>query len=161
MEKKEPIELRQVREDDAEFLWKLANDPEVREASFSISSIPWASHVKWLKSRLNSSTCILFIAFLKSLPVGQVRYDIASNEAAISISILKQFRGKGIGASVIWLSAKRIFESSDITKIHAYVKYKNKVSVSAFLKANFRTYDTTSVNNQQAIHLILSRDDLK
>lgn len=44
MNKKERLVLRKVVEDDANFLWLLANDPDVREASFSTAAIPWANH---------------------------------------------------------------------------------------------------------------------
>ena len=89
------LELRRVNEGDADFLWHLANDPQVRAASFSADPISWETHVNWLKSKLNDPSCEFFIACNEEgAPVGQVRFDIKNQEAIISLSIKEEFRRK-------------------------------------------------------------------
>lgn len=139
MQQRKRIKLRRVVEADADFLWHLANDPVVREASFSTATIPWQDHLKWLRTRLDDPSCIFFIALKEdNAPIGQVRFDIKNKEAVISVSIKKEYRGKSYGTSLIQASSKKVFGNNEIVKIHAYVKNNNQSSMSAFLKANFK-----------------------
>jgi len=154
------ITLREVCEDDAKMLWEWANDSEVRAASFSSTPITWEKHIQWLKSKLSSCLCIFFIAMNSdNIPIGQIRYDIANHEAIVSISIRKEFRGKGYGKMVIWLASQKLFTESNVSKIHAYIKPTNKASICAFLKAHFKNAGLTTINDQKAIHLVLVRED--
>ena len=115
------LTLRHACEDDAKMLWEWANNPEVRVVSFSSKPIPWGEHVQWLKSRLNDPNCIFYIAINSDgIPIGQVRYDIEGNEAVISISIDKKFRGEGYGSILIQLGSQKLFEISNIKEIHGY-----------------------------------------
>lgn len=158
MQRKNSIELRRVHEEDTDFLWHLANDPEVRAASFSTATIPWEDHLKWLKTRLNDPSCAFFIAFNEeNIPIGQVRYDITSKEAIISISVKKEYRGNNYGIVLIKTSVQKIFNCG-ILKIHAYVKPDNRKSISTFLRANFKDFGLTTIKGHEAIHLVLERE---
>ena len=158
MQKKQPVNIVPVKEGDAEFLWKLANDTEVRAVSFSTDAIKWEDHIKWLKSKLNSQSCLFYIAYnSENFPVGQVRYDITNNEAVISISLVKEFRGKGYGSTMIKVSVERLFKLTNVVKIHAYIKPTNIASIFAFLKADFKTIRLITYQNQKVIDLILDR----
>jgi UDP-2,4-diacetamido-2,4,6-trideoxy-beta-L-altropyranose hydrolase len=154
----ETISLRQVREDDCRLLWEWANDPDVREASFSSESISWEQHVKWFKSKLSDPRCIFYIAMNSDgVPIGQVRYDREGNKAVVSISIDREFRGKGYGSRLIWLASQKLFVILDIDTIHAYVKQGNEASVGAFVKAGYEDIGATTIRGYQAIHLILQK----
>ncbi len=162
MQKQKPLRLRRASEVDAKFLWELANDSEVREASFSANPISWENHISWLKSKLSDELCVFFVAIGNdALPVGQIRYDISNNEAIVSVSIVKGFRNKGYGTRIVSSSAQRLFKIKEIDLVHAYVKPENKASLSTFLKANFKDVGIASVNSHQAIHLVLSRGNTK
>jgi spore coat polysaccharide biosynthesis protein SpsF len=155
MIEREPIELRRVQEADAGFLWSLANDPEVRAASFSITGVSWENHLKWLRTRLNDPSCIFFIVTIKNnTPIGQVRFDKTCKEAVISISIKKEYRGKSLGAAIIGISTELIFKQTDIIRVHAYIKKGNNSSISAFLKANFKDCGIADIEGNESIHLM-------
>ena len=153
------LELRSVRSEDCRLLWEWSNELKVRVASFSTGFIPWEDHVQWFKSKLNASNCIFYIAVDKNdAPVGQIRYDIESNEeAVISISIDKKFRYQGYGSYLINLGCKQIFRDSNLTRINAYIKPSNKSSIKAFSQADFQNIATTSIRGHLAFHFVKDR----
>jgi UDP-2,4-diacetamido-2,4,6-trideoxy-beta-L-altropyranose hydrolase len=153
----ESLKLRRAQMDDADFIWRLSNDPTVRAVSFSTDPIPWENHVKWLKGKLSDSSCIFFIAEIAGVPIGQVRFDIKNGEAVISVSLESSYRGKGIGSSLMALSTSRIFELADLDRIQAYVKPDNKASIYSFLKANFKDLGLITLNGHKAIQLTVER----
>ena len=160
--RKVQVKLRRVCEDDSEFLWQLANDRNVRGASFSTASISWGDHVAWLESKLKDSSCEFVIATdNQNLPIGQVRFDITGTDATISISMCEEYRGKGYGTMVLQLSVKRLFESSGVNRIHAFVKATNKASVKAFARAGFEEKGLSTIHGSQAIHFIKGRESTK
>jgi UDP-2,4-diacetamido-2,4,6-trideoxy-beta-L-altropyranose hydrolase len=155
------IRLRRVREADGRLLWEWANDPTVRAVSFSPELIPWEGHLKWLGSKLNDPDCFFYIAINKDDdPIGQIRFDVSGYEAVISISVDANFRDRGYGAALITLASQRLYRVSDAKDIHAYVKPGNEASVNAFMKAGFRQMGMTTLEGQEAVQLILSRENL-
>lgn len=152
------LKLRRGREDDCKLLWKWANEPEVRAVSFSSELIPWERHVQWFNSKLSASDCIFYIAVNNNdVPIGQVRYDIETEEAVISISIDRKFRDRGYGSSLILLASDKLFRESAVTRINAYIKLDNQASIRAFVKAGFQSMGTTTVRGISAIHLVKNR----
>jgi len=152
------VKLRKVQESDCELLWKWANDPETRAASFSSAPIPWEDHTRWFNSKLNSANCMMYIAIMNDvIPLGQIRYDIKQENAVISISIDSKFRSKGYGAILIREALKRLFNESDVRRVHAYVKQDNNSSASVFTKAGFKKLELTTIHSQQATHFVLER----
>lgn len=153
------LALRRVREDDCRLLWEWANDPTVRAVSFSSEPIPWEDHVEWFQSRLKDPYCLFYIAVDdEGTPVGQTRYDISDNEAVISVSIAKEFRGRGYGSEIIRIASEQVFNVSSVGIIHAYIKQANEASTRAFSKAGFRDAGTTTIHEHRAAHLILKRE---
>jgi len=141
-------------------VWEWSNDPEVRRISFSPDPIPWGKHVQWFQSKLNDHRCVFFIPVDQDdIPIGQVRFDTVDHECNISVSLDKRFRGKGYGTEAIRLATRKIFVSSDITRINAYVKEENEASAHAFLKAGFVGRGSREVNGYPARHLVLQKSD--
>jgi len=152
------LNLRSVQEQDRQLVWEWANDPYVRSASFSSEAITWDSHVRWFKSKLNDPYCFFYIATnKKGIPVGQVRCDRNKNGIVISVSIDKKFRGSGYGSMIIELTSQKIFSTSDVQVIHAYIKRTNKASKRAFIKAGFRYTGINKMGGQSAYHYSLHR----
>lgn len=155
------FKLRRVAREDCKLIWTWANDPEVRAVSFSSEAIPYADHLTWFESKLNDPTCYFYIAEDKNNePVGQVRYDREGNEATISISLDKKFRGRGYGPSLLRLASQRFFEICDAEVIHAYIKEGNEASIGAFKKAGFNAIGARRKNNYKIYHLVLRKEHL-
>lgn len=155
------IQLRSVREEDCELLWHWANDPVVRAGSFCSGSIPWADHVRWFTSKLGDPNCIFYIGLNhNNVPIGQVRYDIESDRATISIGLAASFRGQGYGKQLILLGCQNIFQISAVKTVNAYVKPSNVASIKVFLKSGFQNTGEKIVQGQQALHLIKKYNSL-
>src|SRR5262249_2810174 len=91
------IHLRTVAQDDCRLLWEWANDPEVRKQSFVQRVISWAVHQQWFQSKLaDSGTLIRIAENTRKDSIGVVRFNIGENGAVVSISMAREFRGKGL-----------------------------------------------------------------
>jgi len=155
------VGLRKVNEKDCHLLWKWTNELDVRSASFTSESIPLGTHIHWLKSKLNNPNYIFYIINNgKGMPIGQIRYDLDGKEALVSISIDRRFRYQGYGNLAIRLSSEEIFRTSDVKRIHAYVKKNNKGSVEAFLKAGFTDARTEMIDGNRAVELVSVKDEI-
>jgi len=154
------IKLRKVSEKDCRLIWKWANDPEVRAESFTPKAIPYNDHVIWFERKNNDPDSYLYIAEnTDRKSVGQVRFELEGNDAIISISLDRKFRGKGYGSIIIALASQKIFEISEVNVIHAYIKKGNIASKSAFQKAGFIFLENAVINDQQAGHFILKKKE--
>ncbi len=152
------LRLRRVREDDCRLLWRWANDPGVREVSFSPEPITWEDHVHWFKTTIEDPHCVFSLAVNnEGVPIGQVRSATKGDDAVISLSIDSKFRDQGYGTTMIRQATWELFGSCDVSVIHAYVKWDNNASIRAFVKAGFKDIGMMKVKGQQAIHLTLER----
>lgn len=162
------LRLRPAAPGDRRLLWDWANDPEVRALSFSSEPIPWQDHVRWFESKLRSPDCIHYLAFDEhDRPVGQVRFDPIERggspdrgHAEISVSIAREHRGSGFGGPLLRLAAARVFQESEITTLHAFIKHENKVSTRVFEKAGFEPRGQEMVRGHRAGHYVLRRAEL-
>lgn len=153
------IKLRPVSDEDCRQIWQWANDPEVRAVSFSTECIPYENHVKWFKAKLNDPNCRWYIAEdSQHESVGQVRFDINGNQATISISLGRKFRGRGYGSTLIQLASQNILDASKVAGIHAFIKKENVGSLKAFQKAGFERFEDTVVNGLPACHLVRKKE---
>jgi RimJ/RimL family protein N-acetyltransferase len=158
------IKLRRATRKDCRLIWQWANEPEVRAVSFAPEPIVYEDHVKWFETKLNNADCCIYIADDIAAnsdlsTVGQIRFDLQEEEALISITLDRKFRGQGRGAQIIELASRTFLASSDAKIIHAYIKKDNTVSLAAFKKAGFSSLKSVLVANQAAHHLILAREE--
>lgn len=150
-----PLKLRHVTKEDAKLLFQWANDPEVRQRSFSSDNITWIEHLEWLNKLLQDTNCIHYIATTyNGVPVGQIRYSISGKEAEVHLSIEKASRGMGLAKWVLELGRMKLKQTSDIEEIHAFVKSDNPASIKAFLAACFEKIDEVYVKGYKSLHLV-------
>lgn len=156
----DPIRLRPARAEDCRLFWEWANDPPVRQASFTLDPIPWEQHVHWFSTKLNDRACTIYVAVqADETPIGQVRYEVAGDAATISVSLDHRFRHHGYGSLLLQKASWQFLQSSPVRLIHAYIKQDNTASVRAFLKAGFVQQGPTVVRGHPALHLTLRRED--
>ncbi len=154
----ELFRFRQAADSDCEMLWKWANDPQVRAASFSSDPIPWEEHVTWFRGKLADPGCIFYIASDSAgAPVGQVRYDVTGEEATLSVSLDPKLRGAGHGSRVIAQASRKLFQEQKVRVIHAYVKPGNEASVRDFGSAGYVPSDAATVRGHSALHFVLRK----
>lgn len=155
---KNTLTLRPVSKEDCMLVWEWANDPDVRNFSFSSDPILWEDHVRWFNLKLNDSHCIIYIALNKQgSALGQIRYDLINQkDAIISIIVDKEYRHQGYGTKLILLGSDKIFTITNIQTLNAYVKPTNFASRRAFIKAGFHDMGSSTINGNLAIRLVQS-----
>ena len=133
------ITLRPANMGDAKKLLDWRNDPAARNNFFNSEVVEFDQHLSWLKKVLRDANRHLFIILNENnKEIGQVRFDVNADEAEMSVTIGKDFRGRGYGTEAIKDSAaKFLAENKKFTKIITRIKLKNKLSLAAFEKAGF------------------------
>lgn len=151
------LKLRRAQLRDCKVIWEWANDPLVRQVSFSCNPIPWADHAKWFAAKLGNPNVRYFVAEdEKGSPAGQIWYEITGQESTVSVSLPPETRGKGFGPRLITLGSEALFSDTPVRLIHAYIKPNNEASLKAFRYAGFEDAGTAEVQKCSAIHMILT-----
>jgi RimJ/RimL family protein N-acetyltransferase len=125
--------------EDADMLWRWANEPMVRANAFNTAPIPYAAHLRWLVKRLCSSATRIWIFSDRGRAVGQVRIDLAGPTAEIDISVAPEHRGRGYGRAML-AEAVRLTRSewgADL-RLRALVLDRNPASLALFRSCGFR-----------------------
>ncbi len=154
------IHLRDACEGDCVLVYKWANDPDSRAASFSTDPIAWEEHIQWFGRKLTDPDCILFIALdREGSPLGQVRFESEGNnaDAVISTSIDSSFRGRGMGSLIILRAAEELFRRRPISRINAFIKPQNRASIRSFERAGFIKVGMKIIKGNEALHYIKER----
>ncbi len=148
------LTLRPVRREDCALLWKWANDPTVREVSFSLDPIPWEKHVYWFESKLADPLCLIFIGVSQNdEPIGQVRFELSDNDKAeIHVVIDESYRGQGYGSKLIDLAVTELFRNTSVQSVNAFVKSTNHASMRAFEKAGFKKIGAVTIKRCESLH---------
>jgi len=133
--------LRPATLNDLSDLFDLANDPLIRKNSFSSKPISLETHTSWLSTVLNDDTITLYV--LRSAThhlMAQLRFNRTEEKAIISISIDKNFRGKGLSQQMISLACERYLQTSPDTIIEAQIKEENIPSQKSFENSGFKLF---------------------
>ena len=119
-------------------LFELANDPLVRQNSFSLDPILLDTHTLWLKNVLEDKNALLYTFRSPSNSlVSQIRFNKTDKKSIISISISKNFRAKGLGKNMISLACQTYSQTHAGTIIEAQIKEENISSAKSFEQAGF------------------------
>jgi UDP-2,4-diacetamido-2,4,6-trideoxy-beta-L-altropyranose hydrolase len=131
------VRVRRASMADARLLWRWANDPDTRAASFTSEPIPYPDHVQWLRDRLADRSCVLLIGWNSAGPLGQVRFAGREAEAEVSVSVAPEHRGT-VGGLLLERAIRRFRRLSPRVDLVARVKIDNEPSRRLFEGAGFR-----------------------
>jgi UDP-2,4-diacetamido-2,4,6-trideoxy-beta-L-altropyranose hydrolase len=146
------IGLRLGVVDDAFLLWQWTNDPITRANSFNTEAVPWDVHQSWYAKKLASPDCRLWIMEFEQIPVGQIRYDRISAEAAqISLSVAPVVRGRGLGTMLLELTAPMAARELGVTWVRGIALSENQASQRAFAKAGFTVAEHKRIANRECL----------
>jgi UDP-2,4-diacetamido-2,4,6-trideoxy-beta-L-altropyranose hydrolase len=146
------VTLRRAAEADCELLWRWANDPVARSASFDSRSISWSNHVAWFRAQRNDPRSRIYVIEESARPVGVIRFERRdSGEAIVSINIAPDERGRGLGAEALRQGCTRVFEEDAVSSVIAYIKSDNVASMRTFSQAGFTDIGPTRVRDAQAV----------
>ncbi|TGK51933.1 N-acetyltransferase [Leptospira kanakyensis] len=133
------LSVRPATEDDCKLIFDWANEPEVRNASFYTEKIEWPKHVSWFLQKLNDPNSLILIFEVDGLNAGQIRFDRNGEYFEIDYSIDINYRGKGLGKSIVSLGISKINSQFKKTiKILAKVKKGNSISAKVFRNLGFK-----------------------
>ena len=130
---KNNIKLRPATMSDAEFLFKLRNDPETRKASRDSEKIIWKDHLEWLHKSLINPNRQIWIAWdegiTMSFPVGTCRsdYEKKDNCYEISWAVAYGARNQGVGKDMVKILAWRL--QLENKNLRAEIKLDNTASI--------------------------------
>ncbi len=147
--------LRRAVPEDAEFVWRVNNDPTVRERSIHTAPIPWENHLDWFAGRLLDPRCLFLIAEVRGERIGLVRFELESGdqgrsrEAVIAIALAAAARGRGLGTRLIALGTEEALRGSranGASGVVAFVRPSNLASLQAFSGAGYVEAGTVERN---------------
>lgn len=138
MHNKALVILRPVSENDVDLLYFWANDPVVREASFSRDKIDYDAHREWFARRLNSPDCMMFVGLTEKTPFGVVRFERKDQNAFVSISVAREFRGWGFSTALLEKGIDLVRKEKFALAAYAEIKDENTGSILLFEKSGFQ-----------------------
>lgn len=150
--------LRTVRSEDESLLLEWANDGVVRANAFSTAPIEPQDHRRWFGAKLADRQCRIFIMEDDGgRPVAQIRFDLNGDEAEVDVSVAATARGRGFGAEIIRMGARKLFDETAVQRLVALVKRENIASMKAFLMAGFAVSEEIVRDGGTVSRLTLSR----
>jgi len=135
------IRLRKATADDCHRYFDWANDPAVRQQSFSSEPIPYEQHERWFAAKLADPAECLYLLSLDEQPMGQVRFSLTGERgetAIISYALAAPFRGRGLAAPMLERAmAQLAADQPTVQQLLGYVKNTNEASRRVFTALEF------------------------
>lgn len=132
------IKFKTITEKDCKLLYEWANDSLVRENAFDNNKIKYEDHKKWFEKSLKNKNRFIFIVFVESQAIGQVRIDISEGSGLIDYSISSNYRGLGYGTMLLKTLVNRANSLSiPVIELIGRVKVNNIPSQKVFEKSFF------------------------
>src|SRR3990167_4896744 len=134
------ITYREATWRDVIFLYQLRNRKESYTYFRNNRPVGLLEHFFWFTKLLSRKTNKkLYVVSYGHQKVGQIRFDkIAHDSAEISISILKEYMGRGIMSGVFEKTVKDYLTSEkSFFNVYAFIHPRNKGSILFFKKMKF------------------------
>lgn len=146
--REDAVFLREATIEDSQQVFDLSNQQHVRKYSINSNPILWETHQVWYNRILSSQVHYFLVVTDDSNQVlGQIRYELSSNIAVISISLSKKIIGKKVSQPLIRQSLEMVQQEwRGVQKIIAYISNENLASKKTFEKAGF-VLDVSELDN--------------
>lgn len=131
------LSLRQATKTDEVLLFEWANDPVVRQWSFSQASISFNDHKKWFREKLNDTNVLIWIFEDHSSPAGMVRLEKKDNQVLLNYLIAPQSRGKKLASEMLRITINEARNHWQNIKVFAYTLPRNTASIKTLEKVGF------------------------
>ena len=145
--------IRLANKDDIKKVFDLSNDDVVRNNSINKNKIEWEDHVKWFSERIKNINEPFYIVEDENKNfIAQVRFNKEDDGFVISVSIEKNYRGKGQGGQIIIEATEKLKHRPVI----AYVKKDNIPSQKSFAKAGYKLNENKIINSETYFIYVLN-----
>jgi UDP-2,4-diacetamido-2,4,6-trideoxy-beta-L-altropyranose hydrolase len=155
----EGLYLRPANQTDCCLLWRWANAPLARGMSLNSSPIPFKDHIHWFERKMASKKSLILILEHKTLPVGQIRFDLdAERNAHVSIYVDQPYRGQSLGTYLLKEGTKhylnRQLDNDPIRSVIGRVRSGNLSSCRIFEKAGYRRVGSEIVRGMPLVRFV-------
>lgn len=140
LERERGLLLRKAVLNDAELYFRWVNDPQSRQNALNPKTISYEEHLRWFAARCADPAAFLWIMEQGGQPVGQVRFEVdeKEKEVVISYAMAPEFRGQGLGTSLLRLGiAAFARQVPGGIRLKGLVKLSNTASCQIFETLNF------------------------
>lgn len=132
------MNLRAATGEDCAFVFELHNDPAVRAVSIRTELIEWEDHERWFADRIDHPAEPILVVEEQGERLGVVRFAGAdTGEATVSIALAEAARGRGLGRRALGAGLTRLFDTTEVQRVVAWVRPDNGGSRRAFAAAGF------------------------
>jgi LmbE family N-acetylglucosaminyl deacetylase/RimJ/RimL family protein N-acetyltransferase len=131
------ISIRPARPDDVERIFQWRNNRFLLMRSTTQTTVTWEEHQAWFTRALNNPDQLIFIVVQGDEPIGQVRFDRNQDQAVISVYLVEERTGKGLGIEAIRLGTQAAFKEWTLAKVIACIRQDNLHATRAFAKAGY------------------------
>ena len=151
------VQLRRVAAADSMPLWRLANEPSVRESSLSTYPILLDEHEQWFQDRIDNPRIRMWVLDFQGLILATIRYlRLDADTAEISLAVAPAFRHRGLGTRLLLETRTRACRDLQVSHLQAVVREENHVSLQTFRKAGFKYLETQMVHGTSC-HIFVQR----
>lgn len=147
------VRLRRVVRDDLMALWRLSNEPSVRQSSLCTERIFLEEHTQWFEDRLENPKVRMWALEFQSLLLAYVRYTcLDADTAEISLAVSPAFRRRGLALRLLVETRAAAHRELAVRQLQAVIREENTASASAFRKAGY-TYVESQVVHGVPCHI--------
>ena len=131
------VRLRLANPDDLKRIFHWRNNRFLLMRSTSQTPVTWEEHRAWFNHALNDPDHLIFIVVQGEEPIGQVRFDRRDETAVISVYLVEDRTGKGLGVEAIRRGTQAAFKEWNISKVVACIRQDNLHATRAFAKSGY------------------------
>jgi UDP-2,4-diacetamido-2,4,6-trideoxy-beta-L-altropyranose hydrolase len=132
-----PLALRRATTGDARLAWSWRNDPVTRRFSLDSAPVPWETHERWWAKAAASPSRVLLVVSCAGSEVGVLRFDLAGEEAVVSIYLDPALNGLGLGSVVLREGTAWVRANLPVKVIRAVILPENGPSIRSFKAAGY------------------------
>lgn len=129
--------LRPADAADSERLLAWRNDADAVRWSATPLPVERCDHDRWLQSLLDDAGRRIWIGEVDGVAVGQVRVDVRTGIATVSISVDAAHRGHGAGGTMLHALRHELLGDAQTVELRALVHPANVASLRSFTRAGF------------------------
>ncbi len=135
------VDLREVNDDDHEWLVELHNDPVVLYNLTNPKPVELHEHKRWWKGIKNSNTEVRLVFTVNGVRAGFCKfYQIDRNNfsCVLGADLHKDFRGRGLATPMWHLMLEACFGGWDLHRVSLTTAEYNKVAQRVYKKVGFK-----------------------